>query len=665
MAVPYNPLPNVAPQQLGAAPQLRVRANAQDFGANIGQANMGLAQELSNTTKIAVDYINEKQIERNDTELTNAQTAMNEAYGKVSDWYESLEGVAAVDAQEEALKKYKEARQQVRSTLSNDAVRRAYDKSTLQEEGFAIRNTVRYANSQGKVAAKNASSAAIAQAIKQSGKPGLSDEEFWAAQGKIDFEIEKQMKQSGYGSYMYRDPDTYEIKFTDDDSGKKAKAVFDEIKSDAGGKAWEERIGGLKNTDIVAAHDMLEENKDIMPPDAYAKLSNSLNTPYRDHQSRVLSDQAFAKAHTDYKAYISDKKNKYMSETDWLIANKQRILDNAKADAEKRYPGDVRFNDQIAGRLKADIGEQVTIAQQAQYNIDRQIARQQHYEAESMKADKGAVYKFITQGGFNGQPLLSEEAFEAAPPNVKAAWDRMKERDPFAYETYRNKIMRQNATNDGGYLGTSTWEVYSKVLDGSITDPMEIAQFIQPGQKKNSPITSSGLKEATKILQTFQKQGDGFRTAMKGFIDKARNDILGVKYGDVRKNNQEDPKFTAWMQQALPKIFSGLNKGLTADQMFDPDSKDYIGGNISNFQIPLDAQINYQLKGAQDSLVQDNAIGTDFNKDILPQLKTDDEKRSAIKDAYTNGLIDYDQAAKLLHDNKLSTPSYKVPAGGF
>lgn len=664
-SVPYNPLPNVAPASIGAAPQIRVKANAQDFGANIGQATQGLGQSLQHVGDVAAHYAIQEQLEKNDVELTNAQTQMNEKFSEVNSWYRSLEGMAAVDAEKEAIQRFKQARQDVRSTLTNDAVKRAYDRATTQTEGFAIRETATYKAGQQKVAAHNASNASIEQSKAQAAQPGLPEDLFGIALGNIDINVEKQMISAGWGNDMARLDDGTMI-FADTQRGKQAEAIYKAQLDQHVGPAFEGRVRTMATENIQTAMNYLDSNKDHMPPDVYAKLRAGMITPFRDAEARTISDQTMGEADTEYKKFVSNPKNRYVKQADWLVQNQPKIIENLRKKAQAKYPGDVREADAAEGRLRQDIRDVISVEDASVNRTMRNIQVQQFWERRAEKADRESVFKYITQAGPNKLGINSMDELEAAPPNIRAAAQRIQSEQPVVWESFIKKVTTQNTVNDGGSLGAAWWPIYNKVMSGEIEDPSDLGVYLQAELKQNSPLSKSGLKAIVQEMEYFNTpEGKAFKAAEFDFMQKAAKQIIGRTQG-VTYNlpTVNDPKVREFMQQVMPQIRSGRQKGLTAAQLFDPDSKDYIGGGIKQFQRTMAENFSQSTKAMNDILKPGQKFDIK-SLDTLSDNTGDVEGNKKLQEAVAKKQISAKEAREYSIKRGWARHRYEVPAGGL
>jgi hypothetical protein len=169
-----------------------------------------------------------------------------------------------------------------------------------------------------------------------------------------------------------------------------------------------------------------------------------------------------------------------------------------------------------------------------------------------------------------------------------------------------------------------------------INDPSTLWQHVASGE-----LTVAGVEKLSGIVQGAKtpegaadaKMLDAFLSGAKAQISK--DGILGMA----------DPKgqqrYAEWMTHVLPAFDAGKKQGLTAAQMLDPKSKDYIGGSISQF--------TRSMPELTEDLNSGGAAALDLST------------KAGIVAAYSSGKITRDVAAQALIRGGFATAPTPAP----
>lgn len=139
MQVPYNPVPTVSPEGR-PTPNFRVDAPAAAFGSTVAQATEHLGKTIEGVGDEIFKRAIALQTIKNEAEATDADTAYMEAAGLRHAKFSAMQGKEAVDAYPDYIKGLKEDRTNIAGGLSNDMVRKLYDKQSLSTMGRTIFN---------------------------------------------------------------------------------------------------------------------------------------------------------------------------------------------------------------------------------------------------------------------------------------------------------------------------------------------------------------------------------------------------------------------------------------------------------------------------------------------------------------------------------------------
>lgn len=292
----YNPVPTVAPTTGMSNDYASVRANPNDFGANVGEKLQEGGKTLETVGNQAMDIAIQQQGMLNETNATNAASQADAQYGMISGKYTSLEGLNAVHGRDQAVTDMLAVRQNVRKTLDNPAAQRAFDLMVVRREGYELQNVNTHYASQVKAADNNSALSSMNLAIDQAATPGLSDEEFNNQLGNIQYQAVRLATNHGF-----------------DENGIK------EYTLKAQGEAWKKRVlttaFDANSGSITKAVQMLQDHKDQIPSAVYAELSQQFNGPLRNEQARTIGLSVGDKADQDYLKFIGSPSDKYDEDT--------------------------------------------------------------------------------------------------------------------------------------------------------------------------------------------------------------------------------------------------------------------------------------------------------------------------------------------------------------
>lgn len=289
MADNYNPVQTQSPSLSSGDNLLSVRATPEDFGAQVGQATqqLGKTVEQAGTNQYEVEMI--RQGQTNETAIANAETTLNSTYGELEGQYKSLKGAAYQAAHPEYVQKVQQARQDVVSTLPNDATKRAFNIAAARTEGFVLRDAGNYLGTQIKQADNESTAALMRQSIDNTARYSVAtdDREFGFQLGQIKSAAEHLTQNQGWDLKTQQGQDVYN-QFLDKAKDQVYTNVVKTLADDP------------QHGDVGKAVQYLEQNKDQMPAVTYAKLSQTLAPQYRSMQTANIATDTLAKADQNY-----------------------------------------------------------------------------------------------------------------------------------------------------------------------------------------------------------------------------------------------------------------------------------------------------------------------------------------------------------------------------
>lgn len=194
---PTSVLPSVGP---GGGPGLPGRSpmafqqaglagTAEGQGAAVGGALRNLGQDLQGVAQLARQEALAEMSLQNEAMATEADTFASETFSKIYTDYASLEGKAAVSAQQATLDKLRAAREAALAEMPNPAARGMLDRAVSRRLGFYAESVGRYAASQNRKwlegAAVGAARGAVDQASVFRNVPDLVNSVLEAGAGQI------------------------------------------------------------------------------------------------------------------------------------------------------------------------------------------------------------------------------------------------------------------------------------------------------------------------------------------------------------------------------------------------------------------------------------------------------------------------------------------------
>lgn len=307
----YDPNNSVAPTSGAPNDYLNVRANPNDFGAQVGQANQGLGKTLENAGNQAIDYAIQSQGLANEHAANMAEMQLAVDGGEIYNKYKSMEGLDAVNARPKAIQDYLDVSDKIRQSLGNPAAQRAYDTLATRRMSFTIQDMNAYAATEQKKAYRQGNEAMTKLSVDSAAKPEIANNPAQLADAKanIIFQTNTMFTAPKYGLYQTipatTDKSTGKLKFdTSTDQGKTAQAVYDNYLQEHVGQMYDNAATIIAtdptNPNVAKAVDFLQAHKDDMSAATYARISNKLSGPYRNEQSRNISENLLGMAHQEY-----------------------------------------------------------------------------------------------------------------------------------------------------------------------------------------------------------------------------------------------------------------------------------------------------------------------------------------------------------------------------
>lgn len=270
-SVPYSPLANVTPAEGVPDDRLRVQANPEDFGAQVGQATQKLGSEGEQVAKQWGGLIAETQANQSELGYIKSQGDLKAKYSQ----YEGLQADAMRPQYEQesiALQqKYKES-------LSPEAGR-MFDAATRRSLGNDISQYSGYAAGQVKKANMDSFRAVGDLQIAKTGDPTfvMDEDRFMSGLGALRHANNALADHQDLGFLSNgKDENTGLYTFPDTQEGNDAKARYQQLQDTDASKYYMGAVRTLAATNPVAAAAFVDKYKDTMPDLAKAEAQQYL-----------------------------------------------------------------------------------------------------------------------------------------------------------------------------------------------------------------------------------------------------------------------------------------------------------------------------------------------------------------------------------------------------
>lgn len=307
----FGSVPNQQPLQGSGAGPLNVRANPEDFGAQIGEGIKNVGNTAAEVTQKFANIAME-------TAQNTAEVNFIKDAGDLKAKYMQLEGDAAVNARPQYEADMQALQQKHAEGLPLIAMH-GYNVNTTRSLRFATSDYAGYAASQGKQALMDSGGAQVDIGKMKASDPSVASND--AAFGEfalapIAHGSQTQLDLDHPG--LKTDPETGIVNFDESKpEGQNLRAQFENNLNHHMGLAWETRFDTLSKTiGPIAAYDKFQQDKgDIPNPDSVVRLEASL-------QPQVMN------------AHANNIKNTVMTEA---AQTQRQILTNPSSSGSNAY----------------------------------------------------------------------------------------------------------------------------------------------------------------------------------------------------------------------------------------------------------------------------------------------------------------------------------------
>ena len=329
------------------------------------------------------------------------------------------------------------------------------------------------------------------------------------------------------------------------------------------------------------------------------------------------------------------------SRADYYRANAPAIVEKAAGDYLASHPGDEQGAQQAQSRAEAQI-RQVISTQEMAY-----------------KADNDTVLTALNGNLSTGQHPTTIEQL-TADPNVAGAWNRMQTQQPEAAHQIATRLLTENARQspaDVKTLGSGFDGVFQRI-HAAPDDPNRITDQAQLYSMVGQPngLTMEGLARArTEISGRNTPDGEA-EAAMRGQMFKTAHGEISGANDLLGKDPQGEALFSRFQAQAYAAIDAGKKQGLTAQQLYDPASPNYVGKTIPSFK-RSEAQKTADLVSANSTEAAPSAPASGrMLGGMFGGSKPDLSSPISVRQAYGSGSISRADALKALRGFDLPKP---------
>lgn len=324
----YNSVPTVSPSAGMSNDYLNVRADPGAFGAQIGQAVQGAGQKIEQGGKELFDTLLQKQGILNDAAANNADSQFYLGMDKIKTDYKSLGGLDAYNAKDAAVLAVTNLRKTIRQGLENPAAQRSFDTLSTRPYGYTVGEIGDHAATQLHSYVQDSYKAGSHLAVSMAGDPSIANDPTRSAEALSTIKHYTIMGMFGPGSKGSLTEGSVKIDehgfpaidkngdpiFLANDDGQRAKELYTNSLAIDKGQFWETRAETVANDltnggSPVKALQMVEKNKDDIPPASYAKILQSLRSPVLNYNIKNQGDQVYADIYNDWKRQYGDQES--------------------------------------------------------------------------------------------------------------------------------------------------------------------------------------------------------------------------------------------------------------------------------------------------------------------------------------------------------------------
>lgn len=278
-----------------------VRANPNDFGANIGGALEKAGQQTQEVGAKSMDLAMYQQGLTNETLATHAEIGYRQEQGALDGKFKSLSGLAAQQALPDYVNASTALQQKYRSSLPNGADK-AFDMNTVRPLGFALQDANTFAAGQLKASVQDAGASLQNFHIQNlldpnvASDPARVDDSLAAIKWGAQMQLDPHNPNSG----LVQDPDTGKISFAPTPVGEAAQTQFQQNISTAVSQAQINKFTALSNVDPMGAYKQYQSERDSLPPQAQVTLDAAFPPKIMTAQMNNVTGTVLSQTQQEY-----------------------------------------------------------------------------------------------------------------------------------------------------------------------------------------------------------------------------------------------------------------------------------------------------------------------------------------------------------------------------
>lgn len=622
----YNPVQTVAPPTASPDNLLSTRASPEAFGSQVGQATqkLGATGEEYGNQQMAV--VMQLQQMSNENTANTATMGYADFVGKQEMALKQNQGQNAADAFPQFQKSLSDQMATQASKIQSPVARNAFMQDARNFYDRSMYSAGSYVGDEVRKGVDQSDEGKIRSYINSASSS-------FNVPGAVDKSIQDVTTATIWNAHEHkgiRDSDTINA-LVQKNVGDLLSATTHSIMN-SGGSTLQGQARAWKQ-----AQDFFDKYKDATIPDSPGVPV--LGSPFKENLGAALN----------YKEYTLNGRQ----DTETAHDASETVWNGALQDFNKNMadhppkPGEdaqsfVDYIEQNKNRYQQqarDLGTTLSgrslIGDSAASFVETRMSSFISNENERDKINVNKLQTYLFEGK-DGMPFSSERDLTNGPPEIQQAWQDTIDRRPAVARTIRKNLLAANAAGKQLTYGTDFWnhfEDMTKKLETSAKPTSEYyMHFVGPTVK--DPLTNTGF-------QTLDKEREYAMSSPEGaaFVHLEKQYFEGLRTGIVGNLLIRDPDseriFNNAMVQGMKKIQKGRDAGLTADQLFDPNSKDYVGGVKAYDGRSPAQQINALI----------NAQNTQTLGDLVPHPaeKFDIKKVDAITDK-TKGLEELHKA---------------------
>jgi hypothetical protein len=640
----FGSVPNKVEVSGSGARPFSVRADAADFGADIGQ---GLQKLGATGVAVGAQFAEQQQreAEKQAAELKKQQDALNETIASeaeikyVSDIaglgaeYESLSGLDAYAA----LPKYTQGVAALRKQYAEqlpESVRPVFDTLARRHELAAMRDATKYGVTQLKKAEYDSAAKSIAMAQTNAGYTPIANDDyrFGETLGDIHANIARQFKD--YPGIV-EDKETGQFIFEDSETGKKAEAEYKKTLDSATGQAWQNRFQTLANQNPIEAYQKYQSEKEEIPPQFQIALDAFFYPRVRDAEASGVTGNVLQKAEVGYsEAYAKTGKPNPVA----VVMKNELHGDGViriHADGDGQAIGGINSNGfpeqfaeasdilrnqgQVAARKYIENFYQKEIIEKN--GIQNLPANVQEIVADGVTNHRGEIQKQLVDAAKNG----------ASPQDLiairRAEYDRLVTENPAKYGQYKdawNKRLDGFGYNEGAIRPPTTADYYKENYEFILENARRAAQDQRPGDSKFAELAEQKTKNH--LDDVIRQQTTQYTAASKKLYQASVGALTkGERPTSMDAIKAISPEMKSLVEDVMmnqPQVYNTIDRQIR------------VAGNARSPKIPVDEQ-NRVYTEIFDEVAQWQ-LSTKKGKPVVGNK----DKKQTIEDGSTSGLED-------------------------